>query len=93
LAAFSTAFDLTALRRLAVLDAAAAADASSFGAVTRDDAFLLFFISAIVSSYSLVLKWPRVDFCDLPTFPDVRSAGFSASSRVRSPTSKQQRAA
>jgi hypothetical protein len=50
LAAFSTAFDLTALRRLAVLDAAAAAVASAFGAVTRDDAFLLFFISAIVSS-------------------------------------------
>jgi hypothetical protein len=92
LTAFSTAFDLTALRRLAVLDAAAAAVASSFGAVTRDDAFLLFFISAIASAYSLALKWPRLYFCDLPTFTDVRSAGFSASSRVRSPTSKQQRA-
>jgi hypothetical protein len=93
LAAFSTALDLTALRRLAVLDAAAAAVASSFGAVTRDDAFLLFFISAIVSSYSLALKWPRLYFCDLPTFTDVRLAGFSSSSRVQSSTSKQQRAA
>jgi hypothetical protein len=39
-----TALDLTALRRLAVLDSAAAADASRSGAVVRDDAFLLFFM-------------------------------------------------
>jgi len=44
LAAFSTAFDLTALRRLAVLDSAATAAASWLGAVTRDDAFLLLFM-------------------------------------------------
>ena len=46
LAAFSTAFDLTALRRLAVLDSAVAADAFWFRVVPRDDAFLLMFNSA-----------------------------------------------
>ena len=46
LAALAAAVDRTAFRRLAVLDSAAAADASWFGAVTRDDAFLLRFMSA-----------------------------------------------
>jgi hypothetical protein len=47
LAVFSAAFDLTALRRLAVLDAAADAPASWSGAVTRRDAFLLFFMTIL----------------------------------------------
>lgn len=49
LAAFSTAFDLTAVRRLAVLDSAVAADAFWFRAVIRDDAFLLMFIQHLCS--------------------------------------------
>lgn len=44
LAAFSTALALIALRWLAVLDRAAAEEASCFEAVTRADAFLLLVI-------------------------------------------------
>src|SRR4029450_12676108 len=54
LATFSTALDLAALRRLAVLASAATADASWLGAVTRDDAFLLFFI--LVTPPALTLR-------------------------------------
>jgi hypothetical protein len=43
-ATFSTALDRAALRWLAVFASAAAADPSWFGAVTRAEAFLLFFI-------------------------------------------------
>src|SRR5689334_23332217 len=48
-ATLSTAFALTAFRRLAVLDSAAAAADSWFTAVTRDDAFFLRIISILPS--------------------------------------------
>jgi hypothetical protein len=53
LATFSTALDLAALARLAVFASVAAADASWLGAVTRAEAFLLFFILVTPSALTL----------------------------------------